>query len=88
MEINELIQNAGSLAKDAFARIDQNALHCQERVLDAFQKHRISARHFAPTEGYGYNDVGRDALDAVFAYALQAEDALVAPGMVLDLKAS
>ena len=50
-----------------------------ERVLRAFQTHRISARHFAPTEGYGYDDTGRDALDLVFADALCAEDALVRP---------
>lgn len=73
------IVEAEARAKDAFSRVDRNALACQARVLNAFQKHRISARHFAPTEGYGYDDVGRDALDAVFADALQAESALVRP---------
>ncbi len=79
MKIDEMIHHAEERAKDSFARIEQNALLCQERVLKAFQAHRISARHFAPTEGYGYDDIGRDALDEVFADALQAESALVRP---------
>ena len=79
MEINELISKAEERAADAFRRVEENALVCQERVLNAFRTHRISARHFAPTEGYGYDDVGRDALDRVFADALCAEAALVRP---------
>ncbi len=77
--MNELILKAEERARTAFSRVDRAALLCQERVLNAFWKHRISARHFAPTEGYGYDDVGRDALDEVFADALNAESALVRP---------
>ncbi|MBQ1564579.1 MAG: methionine gamma-lyase family protein [Clostridia bacterium] len=79
MKINEMIETSEKRASNAFLRVDKNALVCQERVLKAFQAHRISARHFAPTEGYGYDDVGRDALDEVFADALTAESALVRP---------
>ncbi len=79
MEINEMIREAERRASEAFDRAEQNALICQERVLKAFQENRISARHFSPTEGYGYDDIGRDALDEVFAYALNAESALVRP---------
>ena len=79
MKINEMIETAEKRAANAFLRVDKNALVCQERVLKAFQSYRISARHFAPTEGYGYDDVGRDALDEVFADALTAESALVRP---------
>ena len=79
MSIEELIQKAEASCGDLFAAADKVALACTERVLNAFAAHRISARHFAPTEGYGYDDVGRDALDAVFADALCAEDALVRP---------
>ncbi len=79
MKINEMIETAEKRAANAFLRVDKNALVCQERVLKAFQAHRISARHFAPTEGYGYDDVGRDAFDEVFADALTAESALVRP---------
>lgn len=66
-------------ARPYFERAEAVALHCQRRVLEAFRNHAISARHFAPSEGYGYDDIGRDALDRVFAEALQTEDALVRP---------
>lgn len=79
MEINEMIKSAEALASETFSRIDAIALICQDRVLRAFQNNRISARHFAPTEGYGYDDIGRDALDEVFAESLEAEAALVRP---------
>ena len=76
---SERIQKAEAIAKEAFRAVEETALICSSRVLNSFQTHRISARHFAPTEGYGYDDIGRDALDAVFADALCAEDALVRP---------
>ena len=79
MTIDDRIQIAEEKCKQAFYSIDQTARITTERVLDAFGKHRVSARHFAPTEGYGYDDAGRDTLDAVFADALCAEDALVRP---------
>lgn len=79
MEINEMIKRTEALASESFSKIDAIALACQDRVLRAFQNNRISARHFAPTEGYGYDDIGRDALDEVFAESLGAEAALVRP---------
>lgn len=79
MNVNEMINKAEERGRNAFTLVDRNALICQERVLRAFQNHRVSARHFSATEGYGYDDIGRDALDAVFADALLAEDALVRP---------
>ena len=49
------------------------------RVVRAFQEHRVAARHFAPTTGYGYDDIGRDTLSKLFASVLETEDALVRP---------
>ena len=77
--MNQLVLEAENRCKSVFQQIEHNALICSERVLRAFQAHRVSARHFAPTEGYGYDDIGRDTLDLVFADALCAEDALVRP---------
>ncbi len=62
-----------------FRYIDAVEAANQARVLKAFQQEKIAQRHFAPTSGYGYDDIGRDALDRVFACALEAEDALVRP---------
>jgi cystathionine beta-lyase family protein involved in aluminum resistance len=79
MNINERIRAAELRCAAAFQNVDNIARITTERVLRAFQSNRISARHFAPTEGYGYDDTGRDALDRVFAESLCAEDALVRP---------
>lgn len=63
----------------AFERIERIELTNTKKVLDAFQKHRVSARHFAQTNGYGYDDIGRDTLSEIFADVLGCEAALVRP---------
>lgn len=65
--------------RPVFDEIDKNALAVSRRVLDAFCANRVSARHFAPSNGYGYDDQGRDTLDQLLANILEAEDALVRP---------
>ena len=77
--VTELIREAELSLHAAFKEIDERELIILERVLDAFQSKRVSARHFAPTNGYGYDDAGRDCLDRVFAAAMEAEDAIVSP---------
>ena len=79
MNIEALVRGAELSLGPAFARLEEIALVNQKRVLDALRAEAISPRHFAPTEGYGYDDLGRDALGRVFARALQTEDALVRP---------
>lgn len=64
---------------EIFAGIDTIEAAGQARVLAAFQHEGVALRHFAPTTGYGYDDIGRDGLDRVFAEAMEAEDALVRP---------
>ncbi len=59
-----------------FAEIDDIALENQRKVLDAFIEHRIALRHFAPTTGYAYDDVGRDTLCKLFATVFATEDAI------------
>lgn len=75
----QAIWNAERAVGNAFSYVDSVEFLTQMRVLEAFQKYEISARHFAPTNGYGYDDIGRDTLDLVFAHALQAEAAYVRP---------
>ncbi len=53
-----------------------------ERVLNGFIKHRVGEEHFLSVTGYGHDDLGRQAIDKVFAHALQAESALVRVQMV------
>ncbi len=60
-----------------FARIDTIAQANSRRVLAAFQKHRVAESYFAGTTGYGYDDLGRDKLDEIYAELFGTEDALV-----------
>lgn len=65
--------------KDRFAQMDAVAELNQLKVLKAMQKHRISEAHLGATTGYGYNDIGREAIEAVYADVFGTEDALVRP---------
>ncbi len=53
--------------------IDAIAMKNQAKVMDAFRRHRVSDSHFAGTTGYGYDDVGRDTIDKIFADVFEAE---------------
>ena len=65
--------------KDRFQQIDMVAEHNQAKVIAAMQKNRVSAACFAATTGYGYDDVGRDNLEKVYADVFHTEAALVRP---------
>ena len=65
--------------KERFAEIDETAEYNQLKVLHAMQKNRVSDIHFAATSGYGYNDLGRDTLESVYADTFHAEAGLVRP---------
>ena len=64
---------------ERFAAIDSSAEYNQMKVISAMQKNRVDAACFNESTGYGYNDVGRDALERVFADCFNTEDALVRP---------
>ena len=72
-----LAHKAEELCQEQFARIDENEEHNSQKVLAAFIKNGVSESHFVGSTGYGYGDRGRETLDAVFADAVGAEDALV-----------
>ncbi len=68
--------------EERFAAIDETAEYNQMKVLKAMQDARVSDIHFAATTGYGYNDLGRDTLEEVYAKAFHGESALVRPQLV------
>ena len=68
--------------KEQFGRIDAVAEYNTHRVLAAFRKHRVAEAYFAGTTGYGYDDLGRDKLDLIYADLFGTEDALVRIGFV------
>ena len=65
--------------KDQFEEIDKIAEYNQYKVLKAMQKNRVSDVHFAATSGYGYNDLGRETLEEIYADLFNTEAALVRP---------
>ncbi len=65
--------------KERFKEIDDNAEFCQLKVLNAMQKNNVSEACLLGTTGYGYNDLGRDTLEKVYADIFHTEDALVRP---------
>ena len=65
--------------EDRFAKIDEVAEINQLKVIHAMQKNRVSENHLWGTTGYGYNDLGRDTLEKVYADIFHTEDALVRP---------
>ena len=65
--------------RERFAAVDRIAEANQAKVLAAMQKNRVSAACFAATTGYGYDDVGRDKLERVYADTFHTEAALVRP---------
>lgn len=68
--------------KERFDEIDRTAEFNQMKVIKAMQDANVSDIHFAATTGYGYNDLGRDTLEQVYANAFHGEDALVRPQLI------
>ncbi len=66
---------------EIFKHYEDIALFNQEKVLKAFQKNKVSSNHFAGTNGYGYDDQGREVLGKVFADVFGSEKAIVSPNI-------
>lgn len=86
LQISEQVRSLAAQAeeglKEQFARIDAIAEANTHRVLAAFRDHRVAESYFAGTTGYGYDDLGRDRLDQIYADLFGTEDALVRIGFV------
>lgn len=65
-----------------FKQIQEMVESNQHKMLTAFQRQQIGDHHFNSTDGYGYDDTGRDRLEALYADVFGAEDALVRPQLV------
>ncbi|WP_454053895.1 methionine gamma-lyase family protein [Clostridium sp. Marseille-Q7071] len=78
----ELYENALEDVKPQFEKLDEIREYNQLKVLNALQEERISDMHFTNSSGYGYGDIGRDALDKVYAKVFNTEAALVRPHFV------
>ena len=89
MKISDITDEVYSLAKEAekrirpeFDRIDEIAAFNTRKVMTAFQDNRVSDACFAGTTGYGYDDLGRETLDKIYAQIFHTESSLVRTGFV------
>jgi cystathionine beta-lyase family protein involved in aluminum resistance len=80
--VSMLAAEAQAALREQFDGIDAIAEENTKKVLSAFQNHRVADGYFAGTTGYGYDDIGRDKLDQIYAEIFHAEDALVRIGFV------
>ena len=81
LQISDHVRAIGAQAQAAltkqFARIDEIADFNTQKVLSAFQKHRVADTYFQSTTGYGYDDLGREKLGEIYADIFGTEDAMV-----------
>lgn len=75
--IVNLVEEEEKKLKSIYEKIDQTEYENTLKVLNAFHKYQINEVHFTSTTGYGYNDIGRDTIEKVFADVLGSEDAIV-----------
>ena len=78
----ELYKQALNDVEEQFKIYDEIREYNQLKVLNSFQEERISDMHFTNSSGYGYDDIGRDTLDKVYARIFNTESALVRPHFV------
>ena len=77
MNIDKLINDSEKELKNIFSKIDELEYKNSKKVSEAFWNNKVSEACFNSTTGYGYNDLGRDTIERIFAEVLDAEDALV-----------
>jgi cystathionine beta-lyase family protein involved in aluminum resistance len=76
-EIKELSCKVMDKIRDILESVDEISEYNQSKVICAMQKYRLSEAHFSGTTGYGYNDLGREAIEKIYAEVFGTEDALV-----------
>ncbi len=81
-QLNVLAAEADAALAERYAKIDAISQVNTEKVLDSFRNHRVSEAMFMPSSGYGYDDKGRDTLDAIYADVFGAEAAFVRHNIV------
>ena len=77
LEMIKLIKEQEEKCKAVFEEIDRISFLNHKKVLESFQKNEVTESCFNSTTGYGYSDIGRDAIESVFSKVLGAEDSLV-----------
>ena len=75
--IEEKVKLAEDNLKEIFKKVEEVEFYNSKKVLDAFKNNNLSEIHFNATTGYGYDDIGRDTIEQIYADIFKCEDALV-----------
>ena len=78
-ELQEKVDKVDKKIAPRLKEIDEQVLYNQQRVLDLFRKHNVGEEDLVPSTGYGYDDVGRDKIEQIYADYFKTDDALVRP---------
>src|SRR3954454_784354 len=81
-QLKQLTEKAEAKIESIHKKIDKKIEDNQFRVLQSFQKYKVSDSHFNPSTGYGYDDYGRDTLENIYAEVFGAETGLVRPQII------
>jgi cystathionine beta-lyase family protein involved in aluminum resistance len=81
-DLEKRIAETEAMIAPVHRNIEKNAEENERRVLESFRKHQVSESHFYPSTGYGYDDHGRDTLEAVYADVFGGEAAIVRPQII------
>ena len=77
MNLEQLTKEVENEIQEPFRKIEEICLYNSQKVIEAFWKNHISEAHFTSTTGYGYNDIGREAIENIYKDIFKAEDSLV-----------
>lgn len=78
-ELKEKVTKVEKMIQPRIEEIDEQVLYNQQRVLDLFRKHHVGEEDLVPSTGYGYDDIGRDKIEDIYAAYFKVDDALVRP---------
>lgn len=78
-DLKNKVAKVEKLIQPRLEEIDQQVLYNQQRVLNLFRKHCVGEEDLVPSTGYGYDDIGRDKIEAIYADYFKVDDALVRP---------
>lgn len=78
-DLSEKIDKVEKMIRPRLDEIDQQVLYNQQRVLNLFRKHHVGEEDLVPSTGYGYDDIGRDKIEQIYADYFKVDDALVRP---------
>lgn len=76
-ELSEKVAKVDKLIAPRLQEIDEQVLYNQQRVLNLFRKHNVGEEDLVPSTGYGYDDIGRDKIEQIYADYFKTDDALV-----------